>query len=138
MYHQDFILRQIERLAKAIQQMLSYHRSGRVDEAYDLLDNCYQESSGFLRAQLQDWEPEAFLDRLEEDGLAAQELEALSQLTEAEGQMLEAEEDYELARHRYQITLMLLNKAAERDLTNFSLERQSRLSQLRKRLDNLA
>lgn len=137
MYHQDFILRQIEQLAKAIQQMLNYHRNGREEDAYELLNNWYQESSGFLSAQLRDWEPEAFLDRLEEDGFAAQEWEALSQLTETEGQMLEEEGELEYAKHRYRITLMLLNKAAEQDATNFSLERQSRLSALQRKIGNL-
>jgi hypothetical protein len=137
MYHQDFILRQIEQLSKAIQRILNYHRSGRIDDAYELLNSYYQSSIGFLSDQLKNWEPEAFLNRLETKGFEAVELEALSQLTEAEGQMLEVEDEQDQAQHRYQLTFMLLTKAAEKDAANFSLQRQSRLNALSQKLDKL-
>ena len=124
MYHQDFILRQIEQLSKAIQRILNNHRDGRTEEAYELLNSYYQSSIGFLNDQLKNWEPEAFLERLEHKGLEAGEWEALSQLTEAEAQMLEAEDEQNQAKHRYQLTLLLLNKAADTDTANFSLPRQ--------------
>lgn len=137
MYHQDFILRQIEQLSKAIQRILNNHRSGRIDEAYELLNSYYQSSIGVLNDQLKNWEPEAFLEQLEHKGLEAGELEALSQLTEAEGQMLEAEDEKDEAKHRYQLTFILLTKAADKDAANFSLKRQSRLKNLSQKLDQL-
>ncbi len=137
MYHHDFLLRQLERLAKAIQQIWDSYESGKVDDAYELLDKCYKES-GFLRSQLQDWEPEAFLDNLEKEGLGAQELEALSKLTEIEGQLYAEEEEQEEARHRYELTFMLLKKASEKDTANFSLDRQTRINTIYRKLNSLS
>lgn len=135
MYHQDFLLRQIEQLAKAIRAILKDHQSGRAEEAYERLDGLYQTQGRFLSSHLSSWQPEAFLHHVEAEGFEPGELEALSRLIETEGQMLEADDAREQATHRYQIALLFLEQAAYKDTDNFSLSRQQRIKTLRERFN---
>lgn len=137
MYQQDYILRMIERIGILIAGILGLIKKGDYKEAWESLDEAYQdvlkEDAAFFNAiplsKLTD-------DLIQQHNYTHGHLEILAELFYAQAELSFAQGDRNSSLPYYQKSRLLINFVNE-ESRSFSLEKQSRLSQIETRISEL-
>lgn len=137
MYQKDYILRMIERIGILVAGIMGLIKKGNYQEARESLDEAYQE---VLK------EDAAFFNSIPISGLTEDliqkhnythgHLEILSELFYAQAELFYARGDQGSSLPYYQKSLKLINFVSE-ESRSFSLEKQSRILHIEKRITEL-
>lgn len=138
MYQKDYILRMIEMLAELIAGILGLIKKGDYQEASQSLENAYQEFLKQDASFFQKIPKEELTTRLlHEHNYTNGHLEILSELFYAQAELLYAQGRQNESLDYYERSLILLDFVVK-ESRSFSLEKQSRLSELQGRIASLA
>lgn len=135
MIRKDFILRQLEELAKILGILLKLKTENKTDEAMSLLKEAYSGllnlDDGFVDEEIPS---EVFLKKVEEKGIEGDALHAFAELLYEDG-MLRYENKLDNAFVRLHKALILFHLLNRTSLT-FSFDRNVKLEKLKTILDD--
>jgi len=137
MYNKDYILRMIEMLSDLIAGILGLIKKGDYHQASQSLDNAYydflkKDASFFQTIQKED----LTVRLLKEHNYNNGHLEILSELFYAQAELFNAQGNKLESLNFYEKSLILLD-FVNKESKSFSFEKQSKLSLLQNRIDNL-
>ena len=137
MYQRDYILRMIEKIGVLVKGILGRIKKGDFQEASESIDNAYQdvlkEDAAFFNniplARLTD-------NLIGEHNYTNGHLEILSELFYAQAELSYAQGIRDESLKHYQKSLKLIEFVSE-ESKSFSLDKQSRISSIKKRISEL-
>ena len=137
MYQRDYILRMIEKIGVLVKGILGRIKKGDFQEASESIDNAYQdvlkEDAAFFNniplARLTD-------NLIGEHNYTNGHLEILSELFYAQAELSYAQGIRDESLKHYQKSLKLIEFVTE-ESKSFSLDKQSRISSIKKRISEL-
>ena len=137
MFQKDFIMRMIEMMGELIAALLGLIKKGNLQEAAEALENAYhdflKEDAAFFYAIPKEKLTEKLL---QEHHYTRGHLEILSELFYAEAELLYAKDKKEESLVFYEKSLILKEFVLKESKT-FSFEKQSRLEEIRGKIENL-
>jgi len=134
MLRRDYIQRMIEEVARTLSRAMGMRKDGYGEEALRTVREAYRSFFALDAELLERLHPDDMLTFFSgQYELKPEQKEALSQVLEAEGALLE-DRNAEEARDRFRKALNLLQHLESTDKTNFSIERRQRITRLEEKL----
>ncbi len=126
---EDYLIKYLEKLGRAIAAIISSRRNGSPDDGIRLADEIYKELWNLDTESIAAMPDKEFIQLIRNENYTASYLESIAQLTHETGRVFSAKEDIGTAMNLYNKALQLYYLLNEKDRT-FSFERENIITEL--------
>ncbi|MCB0835841.1 MAG: hypothetical protein KDD99_04195 [Bacteroidetes bacterium] len=138
MIQRDYLLKLIEEAAYVLSRLLGLRTGGRYEEAFELINQTLGSFFKFKRELLHNTEPEELPQILIRDyGLNDDQLSILADLLREEGELWNAQAEWEKAISSLTRALAILEFLNHKQKDLYSFERVSKMEIIRGKIDEL-
>ena len=138
MIQRDYLLKLIEEAAYVLSRLLGLRTGGRYEEAFELINQTLGSFFKFKRELLHNTEPEELPQILIRDyGLNDDQLSILADLLREEGELWNAQAEWEKAISSLTRALAILEFLNNKQKDLYSFERVSKMKIIRGKIDEL-
>ncbi|MCB0842219.1 MAG: hypothetical protein KDE26_03020 [Bacteroidetes bacterium] len=138
MIQRDYLLKLIEEAAYVLSRLLGLRTGGRYEEAFELINQTLGSFFKFKRELLHNTEPEELPQILIRDyGLNDDQLSILADLLREEGELWNAQAEWEKAISSLTRALAILEFLNNKQKDLYSFERVSKMEIIRGKIDEL-